>query len=614
MGKCDNCKNNCCGNNFIGMANAYKHSNGDLFNQILLSDDELEDILENFGDEYIEYIEGMPFIALNKDRSCKAFKNGRCSIYHSRPDVCKLYPYYFDPFGGVFVDKNCPGFDEEQFDKKDVFDLVNKRIKLFASIEGRLHDDERFGKKIVKNISKQDLLNIVKKHDFLQIKDNMLHIENKNCMELAEKYGTPIAIAFVDIISRRIKELKATFAKKIRKYKFKGKYNYAYATKANYFAEVVYTSQKDAEMLEFSSEYDIDLLFQLIKLKKFDFNVSIICNGLKNESYLLKIAKLAKMGVKLKVIINNEEEYELLKKHKIQNIEIGLRYDCEREARLYKKNFDNFDIDENRFGVDRLHYDDMLEQIKQDGIYDCTVFYFNLGGEIKNINNYLIAFEQVCKFYVELQTKYPNLKYFDFGEGFPSRINVKFDIDALVDGMVEVLAKYAMSSNTKFDIIGENGRYTTEEHGVYLFKVEQMHTSYNKTWCVLNNSLLSYLPDIWRLNEDFILLPLNHWDKEFETYYLGGKSSDEWDKFFVNNRNKQILLPKTDEDLYFAVLGIGAYQEMISGDSCFSHCMIPKEDELVITQGKEIYIKSQIPLVQKFKRLSYTNKYLNNFK
>ena len=55
MAKCDNCPNNCCGNNFVGMANAFKHSNGDLFNQILLSDDELENIVQNFGDEYIEY-------------------------------------------------------------------------------------------------------------------------------------------------------------------------------------------------------------------------------------------------------------------------------------------------------------------------------------------------------------------------------------------------------------------------------------------------------------------------------------------------------------------------------------------------------------------------------
>jgi len=38
MNKCDNCPNNCCGNNFVGLANAFKHSNGNLFNQILLSE------------------------------------------------------------------------------------------------------------------------------------------------------------------------------------------------------------------------------------------------------------------------------------------------------------------------------------------------------------------------------------------------------------------------------------------------------------------------------------------------------------------------------------------------------------------------------------------------
>ena len=92
MSKCDNCPNNCCGNNFVGLANAFKYSNGDLFNQILLSEEELEDIVNNYGDEYIEYIDNMPFISLNKDRSCKAFKNGKCSIYKSRPDVLQSLP------------------------------------------------------------------------------------------------------------------------------------------------------------------------------------------------------------------------------------------------------------------------------------------------------------------------------------------------------------------------------------------------------------------------------------------------------------------------------------------------------------------------------------------
>lgn len=611
MSKCDNCPNNCCGNNFVGLANAFKHSNGDLFNQILLSDEEVEDIVSNYGDEYIEYIDDMPFISLNKDRSCKAFKNGRCSIYKSRPDVCKLYPYYFDPFGGVFIDKNCSKFEDDEIDKKQIFDLINKRIKLFSIIEGKKHQVERLNNSDKKEISKNDLLKIVNNLDFLEIKDNKLYIENIDSEDLIKKYKTPLAIAYVDIIERRIKELKVAFEQAIEKYNFGGKYHYAYATKANYFSEVVYTASKYADMLEFSSEYDIDLLLKMIELNKFDYSKTIICNGVLNDNYYTKIKKLSKYGVKLLVVIDDESKYDLLKKYKIKNVEIGLRYSCQKQSRMSKNNYNNFEIDENRFGLSQEQMEVLLQKINSDNIYTCSLILFHFGGEINNLKNYLMAFETVCDLFSNLKTRYNNLKYLDFGGGFPSRINNCVNIENLIDGMVKIFKNYSNKYNIVFDVIGEHGRYTTEEHGVYIFKVETKHNINNQNWAIINNSLMKYLPDLWGLHKDFIFIPINNWEKDFVPYCLAGKTCDEDDRIFVRNKNKQILLPNVNE-IYVAVLGIGAYQEMISGDSSFSHCMIPKANELVITKGKEIFIKNNIQK-EKFKRLSYTKSYLKNF-
>lgn len=611
MAKCDNCPNNCCGNNFVGMANAFKHSNGDLFNQILLSDDELENIVKNFGAEYIEYIHGMPFVALNKDRSCKAFKNGRCSIYKSRPDVCKLYPYYFDPFGGIFIDKNCTDFEEDEFDKEEIFKLVNNRIKLFATIEGKKHEVERIQNKREVEVKKEDLYKIVNKLDFLEIKNNTLYIENINTEQIIKKYNTPLAVAYVDIIERRISELKNLFDSTIKKYNFNGKYHYAYATKANYFSEVVYTASKYANMVEFSSEYDIDLLLKMIKLGKYDYSKHVICNGVLNDNYFTKIKKLTSYGVKAFVIIDNEIEYKLLKKYNIKNVEIGLRYNCQKQSRMSKNNYDNFEIDENRFGLSREALEDILQKINNEKLYTCSLILFHFGGEITNIKNYLTAFETVCNLFAELKKQYGNLKYLDYGGGFPSRLSDLVNLEDLVDGMVKIFKMCSQKYNINFDIIGEHGRYTTEEHGVYLFKVQRLHNLNNQQWATINNSLMNYMPDLWGLHKDFIFLPVNNWDKEFKPYYLAGSTCDEDDKVFIKSKNKQILLPQVEE-IYVAVLGIGAYQEMISGDSSFSHCMIPKSNELVITKDKEIFIKNNT-LKEKFRRLSYTKTYLRNF-
>lgn len=137
MGKCDGCKRNCCGNKFEGLEKAFKHENPDIFDQILLSQEEVDRITDFGGEKYIEYKNGLPYITLNNDCSCRAFKDGKCEIYEVRPDVCKLYPFYFDPFAGILVDKNCKGYVQEDFnnasadEKEKIFNLVKNRIELF---------------------------------------------------------------------------------------------------------------------------------------------------------------------------------------------------------------------------------------------------------------------------------------------------------------------------------------------------------------------------------------------------------------------------------------------------------------------------------------------------
>lgn len=49
------------------------------------------------------------YINLNKDNSCPFFKNGLCSIYYIRPQLCRAYPFYLDPSSGLSIDILCPG-------------------------------------------------------------------------------------------------------------------------------------------------------------------------------------------------------------------------------------------------------------------------------------------------------------------------------------------------------------------------------------------------------------------------------------------------------------------------------------------------------------------------
>ncbi len=142
---CKKCLKNCCGDGFLGLSNSFKTTNNQKFCQILLSEEEAGRIKEFCGgsDSLLSYEDVVACIKLNADNSCPAFKNGVCQIYSVRPDVCRLYPFYFDPFCGICVDKNCPYFNEEdRFDKKEIFEILKRRINLFEKIDQTKKDKQ----------------------------------------------------------------------------------------------------------------------------------------------------------------------------------------------------------------------------------------------------------------------------------------------------------------------------------------------------------------------------------------------------------------------------------------------------------------------------------------
>ena len=116
-----------------------------------------------------------------------------------------------------------------------------------------------------KNLRKPFDRAILDNHEYLSIKDNVLYYRDINLLELVKKYNAPLEVAYTPMITDRVRYLKNLFEEKIKKYKYPSKYNYAYATKANYYSEVVLTALNDVDMLETSSAYDIDIIYKLAK-------------------------------------------------------------------------------------------------------------------------------------------------------------------------------------------------------------------------------------------------------------------------------------------------------------------------------------------------------------
>lgn len=109
----------------------YEHG----FSDIPISAKTKEQIDEMGEGDKVSYDDkiGMCFIDLNDDKSCPFLEDGLCSIYGLEPPICRAYPFYIDPFGGLCMDQACPGVGGDKW--TDVENLKSDLLSLIKEYE-----------------------------------------------------------------------------------------------------------------------------------------------------------------------------------------------------------------------------------------------------------------------------------------------------------------------------------------------------------------------------------------------------------------------------------------------------------------------------------------------
>ena len=463
---------------------------------------------------------------------------------------------------------------------------------------------------------------ILKDHEYLSIKDNVLYYNDLNLHELTEKYSAPLEVAYTPMIAQQICKMKNWFAKEIKAQDYHGKYYYAYATKANYYSEVVVSALNEANMLETSSAYDIYLIIELAKQKFIKKGFTVICNGFKTERYVQNIKTLLKMGINVIPIIENEREFESLCKLSDYKFDVGLRYNSDFESRIIKNNFIKKDEFDNRFGFNSEKIWKMAEKISKQSFMTLKILHFHFGGSITNIDNYIRGFANIMDLYCKLKKKYKTLNTFDFGGGMPVKYSLtyKFNYEELVSKIVSTSKLVCYQNKVpEPNLIGEHGRFTVADHSFYIYKIDFTKKSNNNYWYIINGSLMNMTPDVWGIQQDFTILPINLYENDCIPVNLGGETCDPDDRYYLKNQNVKLFMPeiKDGQTLYIAIFGIGAYQEIISGIGGLHHCLIPEGNELVITmQNGKLHFDKVGEATSNEKTiqvLDYNKKYMKQF-
>ena len=140
------------------------------------------------------------------------------------------------------------------------------------------------------------------------------------------------------------------------------------------------------------------------------------------------------------------------------------------------------------------------------------------------------------------------------------------------------------------DIYTEFGKYTVGESGATILGViGQKQQNDSELWYMVDNSLITTIPDAWAINERYIMLPVNHWNKEYTRVNIGGLSCDNADYYNSEAHLNMVYLPKfskNEDPVCVGFFHTGAYQDALSGYGGIKHCLLPSPKRILVDKDE----------------------------
>jgi arginine decarboxylase len=196
--------------------------------------------------------------------------------------------------------------------------------------------------------------------------------------------------------------------------------------------------------------------------------------------------------------------------------------------------------------------------------------------------------------YQELKAICPTLDSLNIGGGLPIRNSLNFDYnyEYIIEEIIAQIKLFCTQNNIEEpNIFTEFGSFTVGESGAALFSILDLKRQNDReTWYMIDSSFITTLPDTWGINQKFILLAINHWDKKYQQVNLGGLTCDSMDFYNTEAHVNQVFLPmvETTQKIpqYIGFFHTGAYQEALGGYGGTQHCLIPAPKHVLIDRNE----------------------------
>jgi arginine decarboxylase len=414
-----------------------------------------------------------------------------------------------------------------------------------------------------------------------------LYFHGISLMDLIREHGTPLKITYLPKIGENIKRSRKMFKHAMKKHKYNGKYMYCYCTKSSHFSFVIEEALKHKVHIETSSAYDLEIVRALQKKGKITKDIFIVCNGFKRPLYKQYIAEIINEGYENCVpVLDNLNEIDYYIDNVSKPIQMGIRVAADEEP--------NFEFYTSRLGI---RYNDVNEvynsKIKDNPNIKLKMLHFFIHPGISDSAYYWSELSRFIFKYCELKKKCPELDTIDIGGGFPIKTSLQFDFDYdyIIDQIVQNI-KWICDKNhvPTPHIVTEFGAYTVGESGATIYSVLDTKLQNDKElWYMIDGSFITHIPDSYGLNQKYIMLAINNWDRMYHKVNIGGLTCDSLDYYNSEAHSSEVFLPmiQDDQPLYIGFFHTGAYQESIGGYGGLQHCLIPQPKHIIIDRNKK---------------------------
>lgn len=423
--------------------------------------------------------------------------------------------------------------------------------------------------------------------------------------------GTPIELVDPSISTRRGKEWKHMTRRIAAEVGYPGGLEYYYATKASPTAEIVSAALNALWHIETSSEQDVTNLLWMHENGFLPRGLRVYANGYKphpekffrvdreehtskskllflgeirdpetvrGQTYVEKLMKLKRQGVDVTPIIDSPDELSWLADGNITpDISVGVRF------KAYGLAHEGATLDNlvSRHGMTKETIFALAAEIQKQPHLHLTTFHAMIGAaETIPVETFVEKILATADVYFQLKKRFPSLPLsrFNMGGGMPP-LGQQYDHEGfmrnILQGILHLSKKYGIPAPT-FEC--EYGSFLAAESGMALLGVlnrkvnSQEKDGTTVPWLVTNYSLMRGLIDMKLIGQRYIMLPIHYANKPGAYFRFGDMTCDSDGKFLTDaSVHNAVFLPNVpaqadgSSDLVVAVIGMGAYEEFLTG-------------------------------------------------